>query len=56
MCPLQILAGRVSDKIACKFVDIRRKAMEAEEFMPAESGEPSSTGSKVNLAPRGAES
>ncbi|KAL5256074.1 hypothetical protein ACHWQZ_G011327 [Mnemiopsis leidyi] len=45
----KILAGRVNDKVAAKFVEIRKKAMEAEEFMMAE-GEPcSTTGSKISL-------
>ncbi|XP_063694738.1 BAI1-associated protein 3-like isoform X2 [Bolinopsis microptera] len=45
----KILAGRVNDKIATKFVEIRKKAMEAEEFKLADSGASSTTGSKVSL-------
>ena len=28
----QILEGRINDKVAMKFVEIRKKAMEAEDF------------------------
>ena len=34
---LQILEGRINDRIATKFVEIRRKAMEAEDFMLEQS-------------------